>query len=208
MLAGEPGLGKSQLSAFLAAIVTTHGHWPNGEGRAELGSVIVLSAEDDAADTIVPRLSAAGAELSRVHIVSAVTTDDHNGRRLFNLQSDLSALEETIAHVGDVRLVIIDPVSSYLGKIDSHKNAEVRTVLEPIGEMASRLRVAVVAVTHFSKGGGTSANNRIIGSIAFVAAARAAFIVSRDPDDDSRRLFVSSKNNLGPDRAGLAFRMR
>jgi putative DNA primase/helicase len=207
MLAGEPGLGKSQLSAFLAAIVTTSGHWPNGEGRAELGSVIVLSAEDDAADTIIPRLTAAGAELSRVHIVSAVTADDHKGRRLFNLQSDLLALEDAIAHVGDVRLVILDPVSSYLGKVDSHKNAEVRTVLEPIGEMASRLRVAVVAVTHFSKGGGTSANNRIIGSIAFVAAARAAFIVSRDPDDENRRLFVPSKNNLGPDRDGLAFRI-
>jgi hypothetical protein len=207
MLAGEPGLGKSQLSAFLAATVTTSGHWPNGEGRAELGSAIVLSAEDDAADTIIPRLTAAGAELSRVHIVSAVTTDDHKGRRLFNLQSDLTALEDAIAHVGDVRLVIIDPVSSYLGKVDSHKNAEVRTVLEPIGEMASRLRVAVVAVTHFSKGGGTSANHRIIGSIAFVAAARAAFIVSRDPDDENRRLFVPSKNNLGPDRDGLAFRI-
>jgi hypothetical protein len=207
MLAGEPGLGKSQLSAFLAAIVTTSGYWPNGEGRAELGSVIVLSAEDDAGDTIVPRLAAAGGELSRVHIVSAVTTDDHKGRRLFNLQSDLLALEDAIAHLGDVRLVIIDPVSSYLGKVDSHKNAEVRTVLEPIGEMAARLRVAVVAVTHFSKGGGTSANNRIIGSIAFVAAARAAFIVSRDPDDENRRLFVPSKNNLGPDRDGLAFRI-
>jgi putative DNA primase/helicase len=207
MLAGEPGLGKSQLSAFLAAIVTTSGHWPNGEGRADLGSVIVLSAEDDAADTIIPRLTAAGADLSRVHIVSAVATDEHNGRRLFNLQTDLLALEAAIAYVGDVRLVIIDPVSSYLGKVDSHKNAEVRTVLEPIGELASRLRVAVVAVTHFSKGGGTSANNRIIGSIAFVAAARAAFIVSRDPDDENRRLFVPSKNNLGPDRDGLAFRI-
>ena len=207
MLAGEPGLGKSQLSAFLAAAVTTSGHWPNGEGRAELGSVIVLSAEDDAADTIIPRLTAAGAELARVHIVSAVTTDDQKSRRLFNLQSDLLTLAEAIGRVGDVRLVIIDPVSSYLGKVDSHKNAEVRTVLEPIGEMASRLRVAVVAVTHFSKGSGTSANHRIIGSIAFVAAARAAFIVSRDPDDQNRRLFVPSKNNLGPDREGLAFRI-
>ena len=103
--------------------------------------------------------------------------------------------------------MIIDPVSSYLGKTDSHKNAEVRAVLEPIGEMGSRLRVAVIGVTHFSKGAGTSANNRIIGSIAFVAAARAAFIVSRDPDDENRRLFVPSKNNLGPDREGLGFRI-
>jgi putative DNA primase/helicase len=118
MLAGEPGLGKSQLAAFLAAIVTTSGDWPNGEGSADLGSVIVLSAEDDAADTIIPRLTAAGADLSRVHIVSAVATDDHKGRRLFNLQTDLSSLEEAIAHLGDVRLVIIDPVSSYLGKVD------------------------------------------------------------------------------------------
>jgi len=65
MPAGEPGLGKSQLPAFLAATVSTNGHRPNREGRAELGSVIVLSAEDDAADTIIPRLIAAGAELSR-----------------------------------------------------------------------------------------------------------------------------------------------
>jgi putative DNA primase/helicase len=207
ILAGEPGLGKSQLSAFLAAAVTTGGDWPSGEGRANLGSVIVLSAEDDAADTIIPRLMAAGADLSRVHIVSAVALGEGKGRRMFNLQSDLAALERAIEARGDVRLVIIDPVSSYLGKTDSHKNAEVRAVLEPIGEMGSRLRVAVIGVTHFSKGAGTSANNRIIGSIAFVAAARAAFIVSRDPDDENRRLFVPSKNNLGPDREGLGFRI-
>src|SRR5262249_12400926 len=154
-----------------------------------LGSVIILSAEDDAADTIKPRLMAAGADVNRVHIVSAVTLSAGKGRRMFNLQNDLALLEAEIARVGDARLVIIDPVSSYLGNTDSHKSAETRAILEPISEMAGRLRVAVVAVTHFSKGGGTSANNRVIGSVAFVAAARAAFIVTRDPDDESRRLF-------------------
>jgi hypothetical protein len=208
MFAGEPGLGKSQIGACLAAAVTTGGHWPNGEGRAALGSVIILSAEDDAADTIIPRLMAAGADLSRVHIISAVTADDGTGRRMFNLQTDLAALERAIAHIGDVRLVEIDPVSSYLGKADSHKNSEVRAVLEPISEMAARHRVAVVAVTHFSKGANTSANNRIIGSIGFVAVARGTFIISRDPEDDKRRLFVPSKTNIGPDdRGGLGFRI-
>ena len=103
--------------------------------------------------------------------------------------------------------MVIDPVSSYLGKVDSHKNAELRAVLEPIGEMASRMGVAVVAVTHLNKSSQGGANNRFIGSIAFVAAARAAFIIARDPDDVERRLFMPTKNNLGPEGAGLGFRV-
>jgi hypothetical protein len=209
LIGGEPGLGKSQITAALAAAVTTGGAWPRDEGRAPLGSVLILSAEDDAGDTIRPRLDAAGANVSAVHLVSAVRYGDGNGRRTFNLQPDLSLLESAIAGIGDVRLVIIDPVSSYLGKTDSHKNADVRGTLEPLGDMASRLRVAVVSITHFSKGAGQSAVNSFIGSIAFVAAARAAFIVTRDPDNDepTRRLFVQAKNNLALDSGGLAFRV-
>src|SRR5262249_37365014 len=106
-------------------------------------------------------------------------------------------------------LVIIDPVSSYLGKTDSHKNADVRGTLEPLGDMAARLRVAIVSITRFSKGAGQSAINSFIGSIAFVAASRAAFIVTRDPEseDPARRLFVQAKNNLAADHGGLAFRV-
>jgi hypothetical protein len=184
LIGGEPGLGKSQVTAALAATVTTGGDWPCGEGRAPLGSVIILSAEDDASDTIRPRLDAAGADVNRVHQISAVRQSDGKGRRTFNLQADLALLEDAIKRIGDVRLVIIDPVSSYLGKTDSHKNAEVRGTLEPLGDMASRLRVAVVSVTHFSKGANQSAVNSFIGSIAFIAAARAAFIVTRDPDTE------------------------
>ena len=209
LIGGEPGLGKSQITAALAAAVTTGGQWPCNEGKAPKGSVLILSAEDDAADTIRPRLDAAGADASGVHLISAVSDVDGNGRRTFNLQADLSLLERAIKRIGDVRLVIIDPVSSYLGKTDSHKNADVRGTLEPLGDMASRLRVAVVSITHFSKGTGQSAVNSFIGSIAFVAAARAAFIVTRDPEseDPARRLFVQAKNNLAIDSGGLAFRV-
>ena len=206
LIAGEPGLGKSQIAIAMAAAVTTGGDWPCGEGHAPLGNVIVLQAEDGLADTVVPRLIAAGADLERVRLITAVV--DPNGRRGLNLQGDLTTLEEEIARVGDVRLVIIDPISSYLGpKVDSHVNAAVRAVLEPVGEMADRLRLAIVSNTHFTKGGGIKAINRFIGSIAFVAAARTAFVVTNDAEDEDRRLFLPVKNNLAPRGKGLAFRL-
>jgi putative DNA primase/helicase len=83
LIAGEPGLGKSQLSTAIIAAVTTAGTWPNGEGHAPRGNAIILSAEDGVADTIVPRLMAAGADLDRVHIISAVRNPDQDSRRTF-----------------------------------------------------------------------------------------------------------------------------
>jgi hypothetical protein len=206
LVAGQPGLGKSQLTAFLAAATTASVALPCDEGLAPLGSVIILSAEDDPADTQVPRLLAAGADCRRVHIISAVREKDAAGNKTFNLAADLDLLETEMDRIGDVSLITIDPLSSYLGKVDSHKNGEVRGVLEMVAEMAARRRVAVVGVTHFNKGDGT-AINKVIGSIAFVAASRAAFMVAADPEDDSRRLFIGMKNNIGRTAGGLAFRV-
>jgi putative DNA primase/helicase len=211
LIAGEPGLGKSQLTAALAAVMTTGGLWPCSSERAPLGNVVIFSAEDDPSDTVVPRLKAAGADLERVRIVSSVESGAARSKtqHSFNLQTDLVLLELAITNLGDVRLIIIDPITSYLGKVDSHKNAEIRSVLEPVAQMAVRRGVAVVGVTHFSKGGGTSAINRFIGSIGFIAAARAAFVVTADPesDDPARRLFIPVKNNLAPKGDGLSFRI-
>ncbi len=210
-LAGEPGTGKSQLSIAIIAVVTTGGEWPCSEGRSPVvGNVIVLSAEDGAADTIVPRLMAAGADLERVEIVSAVGSADGKDRRAFNLQTDLALLEQKIVEIGDVALVVVDPVSSYLGKTDSHKNSEVRGVLEPLSEMAERTRVAVLTITHFSKTGASNtikALHRFIGSIAFTGAPRTAFAVIEDADSEGRYLFLHAKNNLTAPAQGLAFRL-
>jgi hypothetical protein len=209
-VAGEPGAGKSQLSIAIIATITTGGEWPCGEGRAPRGNVIILNAEDDVDDTIVPRLKAAGADLDRVHIVNAVTTKDGKGQTIFNLQADLELLEKKIDEIGEVALVNIDPVSSYMGKTDSHKNSEVRGVLEPISEMAARKRTAILSVTHFSKGNSRTtpkALHRFIGSVAFVGAPRAAFAVIEDPDNEGRMLFLHAKNNMAKPPQGLAFRL-
>ena len=208
--AGEPGTGKSQLATDIEARITMGAEWPCGEGRAPQGSIIILSAEDGEADTIVPRLLAAGADLGRVHIISAVRIED-KGRRSFNLRADLNLLERKIVDLGDVGLIRIDPISAYLGKTDSHNNAEVRGVLEPIAEMAERMRIAILSITHFSKTGAastTKALHRFIGSIAFVGAPRAAFAVIEDSSDTERRLLLHAKNNLAAPPQGLAFRLK
>ena len=209
-IAGEPGDGKSQLSIYVAATISRGGEWPCDEGRAPAGNLIILNAEDGADDTVVPRLIAAGADLNRVHIVSAVLQDGGKGRRTFNLQADLELLERKIAEIGDVALVIIDPISSYMGKTDSHKNSEVRGALEPASEMAERLKVAILSITHFSKSGAgsnTKALHRFIGSIAFVGAPRAAFAVIQDADNEGRILFLPAKNNMAGKMQGLAYRL-
>src|SRR5262249_26112499 len=129
-----------------------------------------------------------------------------------SLQADLDVLEALIERLGDVQLVIIDPISSYLGRgLDSHRNSDVRGVLEPLSEMAERLNVAVVSVTHFNKpyaGNTPRALHRFIGSVAFGAAPRVAFVVVKDADHGDRRLFLHAKNNLTVPPQGLAFRLK
>jgi hypothetical protein len=211
LIGGDPGLGKSQLSILVAATISQGRKWPCNEGSAPKRSVIILCAEDGLADTIVPRLMAAGADLDKVHIITAVTETDASGRRIFNLSKDLDVLEHLIRGLGDVGLVIIDPVDAYLGAgaggIDSHKNAAVRSVLEPMSELADRLRTAILAITHFSKQAGGKALYRFIGSIAHVGSARVAFAVVADAEEEGRVLMLHAKNNLAPPQKGLAFRL-
>ncbi len=209
MLAGNPGLGKSQITASMAAIVSIGGIWPVDRTRCEIGNVIILSAEDDAADTIRPRLEAAGADLSRVFILDAVVegyrADGGEILRAFNLKTDLARLGAMLETIGGAALIVIDPISAYLGDTDSHKNAEIRALLSPLSDLAAKHGAAVVCVSHFNKATGGEALMRVTGSLAFVAAARAAFIVAKDTENEARRLFLPLKNNIGNDQTGLAF---
>ena len=211
IIAGNPGLGKSQVTASIAAVVSTGGRWPVDGQRCDRGDVIFLSAEDDPADTLRPRLEAAGADLTGVHVVDGVVKGyagtEVRQDRAFTLQSDLQALDERLSDLGEVALVVIDPISAYLGDTDSHKNAEVRSLLTPLAELASRHNVAIIGVSHLNKAAGTQALMRVLGSVAFVAAARAAYLVAADPEDKSRRLLLPLKNNIGPDTGGLAFKI-
>lgn len=203
LVAGDPGMGKSQMTIDVVARISTGAMWPDGCGAAPSGSTIILSAEDSVSDTLRPRLEAAGADLTRVHVLRA-TIDRNGARRTFSLQGDLGLLGEKVKALGDVRLVVVDPITSYMGKVDSHRTSDVRAVLEPVAEFAERHNVSVLAVSHPPKATQAKAMHAITGSLAFVAAARLVFIAIEETDTD-RRLLLPVKSNIGVLAAGIGF---
>jgi hypothetical protein len=182
--------------------------------------VLLLTAEDDLADTVLPRLAALGADPEKVVAIPAIPGQHvepppsfflpgPNGRRPiasrpFELRRDFAQLEELLSAMPDCRLVIVDPISAYLGDVNDRANGEVRRMLLPLAALAHRYGVALLAVTHLRKKEG-AAIYRAMGSLAFVAAARAAWLVVKDPRSARRRLLLPMKNNLAPDVTGLAF---
>jgi putative DNA primase/helicase len=208
MLAGAPGTGKTTLAINLAAIVTRGATWPDGSRCAEAGDVLIWSGEDDPADTLVPRLQAAGADMARVHFVDCVR--DTHGTRTFDPAQDMPALELAAARAKvKFRLLIVDPVVSAVAG-DSHKNAEVRRGLQPIVSFAQRFDVAAIGISHYSKGTtGKDPVERITGSVAFGALPRVVFGAARDmaDQDGKRRVFVRAKCNIGPDGGGFAYEL-
>ncbi len=205
ILGGLPDRGKGLIAAYMIARATRGDLWPCREGRAVQGNVILLTAEDDIEDAVLPRLVGAGADLDRVHIIKMVRQGDK--RRMFNLVSDLELLRQKIAEVGNVVLIFIDPVSAYMGvgKVDSYRTTDVRGVLGPLKELAEEIIAAIIGVMHFNKKSDvTDAMLRIADSSAYVAASRHAYVVLDDAENN-RRLFVRAKNNLAPDMAALSY---
>lgn len=204
VLGGMPGTGKTTLTMALAATVTIGGRWPDGS-RCESGSVVIWSGEDDPSDTLVPRLAAAGANLSKVHFVANV--EDGNSDRQFDPKRDMPLLIETVHAIGNVRLLIVDPIVSAVSG-DSHKNAEVRQSLQPLVTLATDAKCAVVGITHFTKGTqGNDPLERVTGSVAFGALPRVVMVAakSRDETGASGRVLMRAKSNIGPDGGGFGY---
>jgi hypothetical protein len=207
MLVGQPGLGKSFLTCDMTARVTTGADWPDGK-KCPTGSVILICGEDDPGDTIRPRLDAHSADVKRVHLLSMVRRTGEDGKLhevMFTL-ADLPSLETALKTTRDCKLVVIDPIGSFIGgKTDTDKDNTVRAVLAPVAELARKHDVAVLIVAHRRKANGNSADDLAMGSKAFTALARAVIHLSRDPQNKERRLMLPGKNNLAREGDGLAF---
>lgn len=189
LLEGAPGQAKTMLCCYIAALVTTGGTWPDGS-IAEVGNVLMINMEDDLARTIVPRLKSAGADMNRISLFNAVSEG-------FTLDADLERLAaEIIAR--KVKLVFIDPFMAVLGaKTDSHKDQDVRRILSKLGGICGSTGCGVVLVRHLKKQSGALAINNGGGSIGIIGAARVALLLATDPEDKSKKVLATVKNNLG-----------
>ena len=223
VLVGDPSVGKSQLTADIASRVTTGRGFPVVTSWGDIvseskqttpGSVLLIAGEDDPRDTILPRLEAAGADVSKVALIEGEETTDKDGNvsvATLSIRSAVPKIEDLVDQIGDVKAIIIDPISMYLGKTDSHNNSDIRAALDPIVRLATRKGIALICVSHLNKGNGQNAMYRVTGSLGLPAAARSVFIIGRDPADEegsTRRLFLPVKNNLAEEGVGLEFSIR
>lgn len=212
-IAGRPGVGKSQATLDIAARVTKGIPFPGGgigERRGQIkkpepGSVILISCEDDVGSVVLPRLLAAGADVERVHLLQGRERVRPDGTKMFDpvsLGELTDEISDKMTELGDVKLIVVDPIGTYTGSANTDKDNEVRSALAPLLMLAKAHKCAVLMVMHLNKGTnkqGAEPVDRIMGSVGYVGLARSVLMVTRDPDhpDDnsSERLLQHVKAN-------------
>jgi hypothetical protein len=213
VVAGEKGLGKSiYTNAYLPAKLTRGDL--DGELRGKPADVLVITAEDDWASVIKPRLIAHGADVNRVHRVRVL---DETGQLTLTLPDDVPLIEAQLnrlkAEGRQVAMIVIDPIGAFMSeRTDSHKDAQVRRALAPLAAMAERRDLAIIVVAHLNKDESRRLISRVSGSGAFVNAARSVLGFARDPGDPdgeqgNQRVLVHVATNWGRYAPSLGMRI-
>ena len=203
VFAGMAGTGKTTIAISLAATISNGGSFPDNS-RSPVGNVLIWSGEDSPEDTLVPRLIAAGADLSKVHFIGDVKDGDVT--RSFNPAIDIVSLNHAAARIGKISMLIVDPIVNAVAG-DSHKNGEVRRALQPLVDFGGKMSCAVLGISHFSKGtGGKEPLERVTGSLAFGALARIVLATAKITEGEtSKRIFCRAKSNIGLDDGGFEY---
>ncbi len=198
---GDPGDGKSITTTDLTARWSSGAPMPDGSQHGGPFNVVMISAEDDPEATIVPRLRAAGADLSRVFLVTHGVGDPS---RPFTISLDLPALSRFVIKQ-NVKVITLDPLMAFVADdTDSHNDHSVRRAMHPLYRLAQDTGAVVLVIRHLNKGSG-KAVYRGGGSIAFIGAARAAYTIGKDTEDADKRILACVKMNIAAMPPSLSF---
>ncbi len=182
LIVGNPDVAKSLIALDIVAHVTNGKPWFDSPNANEIGEALVMAAEDDWDDTIAPRLEAAGADLTRVHWLKMQHCfNQKKSERELQLDQDMNVLENYLAANPGIKVVVIDPVSNYLGNTKMVDEQSVRKILTPLKELANRIGVAIVCVMHLNKKVDLDAIHRVGGAMAFVGVARMVWLCAPKP---------------------------
>jgi AAA domain len=175
LMDGDPDLGKSLLALDLCARLSTGRPFPDGQAAPGPANSLVLSAEDTAADTIVPRLERLGADMQRVFIWQR---EDDKEEWPWRFPGQADRLDDALSRT-DARLAVIDPLMAFLDdSVLCASDQSVRRALAPLMRLAEKHQCALLMHRHLNKQGGGRALYRGLGSIAFVADSG---VVGRQP---------------------------
>lgn len=236
ILVGDPGAGKSTLTTDIVARVTKGAEWPGPVPRSldparkkrrrrnrsrlpfgpaglqeetgKPGRVLYFNCEESKASSIIPRLMKAGADLDLVEIHESTKRSD--GVEFgFSLRRDIELLANTVANHGDVRLIVIDPITAYLEETNTSRDNEVRQLLQPLVNLADKQKICVLLLAHLNK---NTAEPRILyrlaNSIAFGAIARMIWFVSKHPFVKGARAMTFCKGNIDTEEQPTGITLR
>jgi len=196
IIQGDPGEGKTTFVLAMVALLTRGKPLPESEAGSEPINVIYQTAEDGLADTIKPRLLAAGADCEKVLVIDESETE---------LTLSDKRLEQAIKETG-AKLIVLDPLQAYLGDgVDMHRANEIRPIFKRLCLMAERTGCAVILIGHMNKMQGAKSSYRGLGSIDFRAAARSVLVVGRLKNEPTIRIAAHDKSSLAPEGRSIAF---
>ena len=217
LISGEPDTGKTNLGMDIIARITKGDCWPFSTDAANPGHVLVLSSEDGSADTLIPRLMAYGADLSKVHRIRGLTegtsNSDEDSQKIDKLTTSalIKGLRQSLNKKENVRMIFIDPLSAYLDVRNAHSEAEIRSALEPLADFAEEYEIAILAIAHVNKSGTDNAMDKISGSKGVVAQARSCYMaIKASPElGEQDNYFAKVKVNISSPEAsqGLTYRI-
>lgn len=196
IIQGDPGEGKTTFVLAMIALLTKGEPLPESEVCSEPINVIYQTAEDGLADTIKPRLLAAGADCEKVLVIDESETE---------LTLSDKRLEQAIKETG-AKLIVLDPLQAYLGgNVDMHRANEIRPIFKRLCLMAEQTDCAIILIGHMNKMQGAKSSYRGLGSIDFRAAARSVLVVGRLEDEPTIRIVAHDKSSLAPEGKSIAF---